>query len=90
MIKISFNLLKDYINVVVEDNGVGRENARKMKEQNRPGHKSMAMNITKERLSLLNKKARRNISIQITDLYDVNRKANGTKVVLNIPFVFVS
>jgi tetratricopeptide (TPR) repeat protein len=89
-VKINFNLKEDYINVIVEDNGIGRKQAGKINEQNRPGHKSMAMNITKERLSLLNKKARRNISVQITDLYDVKRKSNGTKVVLNIPFVFAN
>jgi tetratricopeptide (TPR) repeat protein len=86
---ISFHLKEDYINVIVEDNGIGRKMAGSLKEQNRPGHKSMAMNITKERLSILNKKTKRNISVKIIDLYDANGKPAGTRVVLNIPFVFV-
>jgi len=90
MVKISFSLLEDYINVVVEDNGVGREKARELREQNRPGHKSMAMKITKERLSLLNKKTKRNISVQITDLYDEIGKPCGTRVILTIPFIFAN
>jgi sensor histidine kinase YesM len=88
-VKISFHLIENYINVIVEDNGIGRKMARTLKEQNRPGHKSMAMNITKERLSILNKKTKRNISVKIIDLYDTNGKPTGTRVVLNIPFVFV-
>ena len=90
MLQIRLNLDGDYINVEVEDNGVGREAARKMNEQKRPGHKSMAMNITKERLAYLNKKSNRNINFKVIDLSDKSGKPIGTRVILNIPFTYVN
>jgi tetratricopeptide (TPR) repeat protein len=89
LIEIRFDLKGDYINVVVVDNGVGREKARKINEQDRPGHKSMAMEITKERLVYLNKKSNRKINFKIIDLIDINGQPKGTRVTLDIPFVYI-
>jgi tetratricopeptide (TPR) repeat protein len=89
LIEIRFDLKGDYVNVVVVDNGVGRVKARKINEQDRPGHKSMAMEITKERLIYLNKKSNRKINFKIIDLIDINGQPKGTRVTLDIPFVYI-
>jgi PAS domain S-box-containing protein len=64
---------------VIEDNGVGREEAKKIKQNNQiNNHKSIGMTVTKERLDIINK--RNNISVVITDLYDNEGKAAGTRI----------
>lgn len=83
--KITIDLQKqdDTILCNIEDNGIGRENSKQFKK-NRVQHKSMGMNITQERLDILNAGFNSNISCEITDLYDKGEPA-GTKVKLIIP-----
>lgn len=70
---------------VVEDNGVGREKAKQIKNQKRPSHQSFAHNATKERLALLNYGKTEQIGVDITDIKDSLNKTVGTKVTLHIP-----
>ena len=84
--KIRFKLNDKLIRFEVEDDGVGREKAKKiLREQNRD-HRSMATNITSERLKVLNKKNRQKIRLTITDLKDEKGNPAGTKVDIDIPF----
>ncbi len=71
--------------VKVRDNGVGRAKAAELKAHS-TGHKSFAMNITKERLDLLNEKYGTNASVSVNDLYE-NGNASGTEVTLKIPIL---
>ncbi len=64
---------------VVEDNGIGREEARKIKEANQiHNHKSVGMVLTKERLDIINKT--NNISVNIIDLTEKDGSAAGTRI----------
>ncbi|HVD97488.1 MAG TPA: PAS domain S-box protein [Cytophagaceae bacterium] len=67
---------------VIEDNGVGREAARKIKQANQINHKSVGMVLTKERLDIINKT--NNISVEITDLTDKEGKAAGTRIEIHV------
>lgn len=72
--------LKDgYIHFRIVDNGVGREQAQKLREFNKAGHKSLGIQITRERLSLLNLNGRTE-TVRITDLMNENHEALGTQV----------
>jgi LytS/YehU family sensor histidine kinase len=70
---------------VVEDNGIGREKALELKMQ-KPGNRkrSMAMQITKERLDMINKLYNTNTSVEVIDLKE-GGSAIGTRVELIIP-----
>lgn len=72
----------NFLKMVVEDNGVGYLNSveNRAKFQN---HESMAINITSERLKLLHKKQKNNITFEITDLSREGGK--GTRVLFKIP-----
>jgi len=73
---------------VIEDNGVGREKAKELKSKTATTKKSLGMKLTENRLSLLNKHAELNASVEIIDLYNGangSTEAAGTKVILNIP-----
>lgn len=83
---IRFLLRSDHILFEVEDNGVGREKAAELRKKTDPEHKSLAVTITKERLTILSKGARKKFELDIIDLKGEMGNALGTKVVFLIPF----
>ncbi len=70
--------------ISVKDNGIGREKAAALKSRLATTHKSFGMNITGERLELLNAKNKTNANISVNDLYE-NGVATGTEVIIKIP-----
>jgi len=84
-ILVHFSRKGKRLSCVIEDNGIGRAKAKELKSQIDQSHKSVALEITKERLDLLRTgKAVKN-SLQIIDLKDAAGKACGTRVELIIP-----
>lgn len=73
------------LHCVVQDNGIGRVQREKLKESSVSGHISKGIKITRNRLELVNQLRNRPAEIRITDLYDDEGKANGTKVDILIP-----
>ena len=73
------------IQCVIEDNGVGREKAKEFQKQRRKLYKSFATKATQERLDLLNYGKNKKIGVAVIDLFDEDKKASGTKVILTIP-----
>ncbi len=69
---------EDGILCVIEDNGIGREQARLQKEAQKKSHTSLGVSLTRERLEIVNKTD--NISVNYSDLKDNAGNAAGTKV----------
>ena len=67
---------------VIEDNGVGRNASEASKSADRPGHNSLALDITRERIEILNKTKKTKIHLMIEDLHSDNNTASGTRVIL--------
>ena len=84
---ITLKLKEDTLLCIIEDDGVGRQKAMEIKESSGLKHKSRGMEITKERLEILNRQHKGQTSVRITDLVDINGVASGTKVELAIPFI---
>ncbi len=76
-LKISVREDKDFVLFEIEDDGVGREIARKLRQQNFPQHKSMGTVLTEERLKLINLEEK--ASYEIIDLF-TDEKSSGTLV----------
>ncbi len=85
--KITLTFAKDngYLKCIIEDNGVGRKKAAKLRNQN-ARRKSMAMNITNERLQTINKIYETDASVHIEDLLTEQGEAAGTRVELSISY----
>jgi len=85
-LKIHINLPhENMLQCVIEDNGIGREKARELKSKSATTKKSLGMKLTENRLSLLNRHAQLNASVEIIDLVKEGNEPAGTKVILNIP-----
>ncbi|WP_295116856.1 histidine kinase [uncultured Chitinophaga sp.] len=85
-LKIEISMPQDaMLHCVIEDNGIGREKAQELKSKTATTKKSLGMKITENRLSLLNKHAALNASIDIINLYESDQTPAGTKVILKIP-----
>ncbi|MBO2008223.1 sensor histidine kinase [Hymenobacter negativus] len=74
----------DYLVAVVQDNGVGRQRAAEQ-PGNHAGYPSRGSAILEERIALLNRQARRPITVAYTDLGSPDSSAQGTRVVVRIP-----
>jgi tetratricopeptide (TPR) repeat protein len=80
-INVSFNKVDDMLSIQIEDNGIGRKGS--MANKKSKAHKSMAMQITKERIDNINKKYKTSGSLDIED-FNKNLET-GTKVLILLP-----
>jgi sensor histidine kinase YesM len=83
-LSITASLEGEYIKYTIQDNGVGRELAASYNQKNKPGHHSIGLDITAERIALFNKRDHVNGDVSITDLYNENNKPDGTKVEIRL------
>ncbi|MCK5839698.1 MAG: histidine kinase, partial [Bacteroidales bacterium] len=87
-IHIRFTLKDNMIVFEVEDDGVGREKAKGILYKQNKEHKSLATEIIRERIRVLNKKQKKKIAINIFDLKNVKDEPAGTRVTFEIPVLF--
>lgn len=71
--------------VTVEDNGIGREKAAELKSKQVLKKKSYGMQITEDRIAIINRIQNIHATAEVIDLIDGDGKATGTRVVLHIP-----
>ncbi len=88
-INICFRAKNGMMGVELNDDGIGREKAKEILLVHNKDHKSYATSITYERIGILNKKMKKNITLNIIDLEDEANNPVGTKVVFEIPVVYV-
>ena len=69
----------------VEDNGIGRVAAQKIRQQSLKKHRPRGMALVAERKRVLNDRHNLEVQIDLIDLYNEQAKATGTKVVIQIP-----
>ena len=77
ILKIQVREHEDCVLFEIEDNGIGREAARKLRQQNFPQHKSMGTILTEERFKLINMEEK--AAFEIVDLFE-GEKSAGTLV----------
>ena len=77
---VRFRKKGDILNLVIEDNGIGRARARENVSLKQ--HKSLASEITRDRMDILSRFSRRSLDFEIIDLPE-----KGTKVVFALPIL---
>ncbi|MBX2922083.1 MAG: histidine kinase [Chitinophagaceae bacterium] len=84
-VHIEFTLNKDELLVCkVTDNGIGRNAAKRIKQNNGTQHSSKGLTLVYDRLSILRKQYDQAFDVVIHDMKDANGLPVGTEVILNI------
>ena len=73
--------LPDKINVIIEDNGIGREQARRLQTRSRARKESLGLSIAEDRLRHYGLVHSEPASVEIVDL----QNPTGTRVVISLP-----
>ena len=74
-----------YLHVEVTDDGIGRAHAEILKSKSAGNNKSYGMQVTADRIRLINERYNTRTQAQIFDLVASDGEPLGTKVVLDIP-----
>ncbi|HET6991301.1 MAG TPA: histidine kinase, partial [Bacteroidia bacterium] len=87
ILKIGISTENSLLKIVIEDNGVGREQAAKYKKQS--VHRPVAMKLTEKRLSMINMMEDYvGAKVLIKDLKDESGNGIGTRVEIFLPVMF--
>ncbi|MCC6684972.1 MAG: histidine kinase [Bacteroidia bacterium] len=85
-ISIRFELWsKKHVLCTIEDNGIGRKAAAKMRSSKIDFHRTAPTKVAEERIDLLEKTRGLETRLEIIDLVSDNGESGGTKVVLHLP-----
>ena len=83
-INISITEENKMLQIIISDNGVGRKGSKNT--QKIKSHNSMAIDITRERIRIINQKYKTKGSLKIRDYDELNEI--GTEVIIKIPLKF--
>ena len=86
-IRIALQQENNHIRCVVEDDGIGRKAAERLKKERNGNHNSLGTKITESRMKLVRSLYGDEMRVEYTDLYDEARNGCGTRVELHIPII---
>jgi sensor histidine kinase YesM len=84
-VSIEFIGHNSWLEIIIEDNGVGRENSARYKSDSAEPHHSIGIEVTTKRLLALKKNEATPAGIDIVDLKNEHAEGIGTKVIISIP-----
>ncbi|MXS72723.1 tetratricopeptide repeat protein [Flavobacteriaceae bacterium W22] len=70
-LSLKFEKNNDFLNILIEDNGIGIEESKRQKTEHQKSRKGRGMKNTLERIALLNDLYQKNIDCAITDKKDI-------------------
>lgn len=85
-LNIELSMQDNVLNCIITDNGIGREKAAELKSKSAEKEKSLGLQITSQRLALLNQNKNVQTFYTIEDILDENKNIAGTKVVIKIAY----
>ena len=88
-ININFIIENESLICTIEDTGIGFDKSKALKESLISAHKSMALDITKKRLEMIETSTTKKAKVEILEIKNENDKVLGTRVVLNLPVQYM-
>ena len=85
---VDFDVQNDQLVCTIWDNGIGITKSAAIKENSMKAHKSMALEITKKRLEIMEATIFKSAQIEIKELEE-NNEVTGTKVTLRLPKQYI-
>ena len=87
-IDVKFDVENGQFICSIKEDGIGLTASKTMKENSMTAHKSMALDITKKRLEIMEATTAQNANIEIKETIFEN-KISGTEVILKLPIQFI-
>lgn len=81
---ISFSIKNQILKCVVDDNGIGRKEAMEIKAAKDINRKSIGLEVTNNRIEILNKHNKMFAQVNIIDKFDSANKSIGTRVEIEV------
>ncbi|OXB04437.1 tetratricopeptide repeat-containing sensor histidine kinase [Flavobacterium pectinovorum] len=88
-ISVNFDVQKEQLICTITDDGIGLSESKLLKENSVTAHQSMALEITKKRLKIMESITSKSAKIEIIELNSAQQKT-GTKVTLYLPIQYMS
>lgn len=88
-IEINFDVKDGKLICTITDDGIGLTQSKQLKENSVTAHKSMALEITKKRLEIMEATTNKSAQIEIKEL-TTNNQITGTQVILLLPVQYIS
>ncbi len=89
LLSISKAVDQEVIEVVIDDNGIGRERSKEI-NKSRIAHQSFATAANEKRIDLINQTIDKKTKLIIIDKVNIDGSAAGTTVIITIPMVFAA
>ncbi|AWH83785.1 hypothetical protein HYN59_01050 [Flavobacterium album] len=89
-ISIDFALVDEKLVCTVTDDGIGINRSKQLKENTITVHKSMAMEITRKRLEVIQAFTSKTSQVEIKELTNAAGEPSGTRIVLNLPIQYAT
>lgn len=83
---IDFYGINGVVSCLVEDNGIGRQQALQQRNGKTPPHRSLGSQLTQERLNVLSRQRKVNAHFNIEDRLKPDGTVCGTRVLIDIPY----
>lgn len=87
-IEVNFDVQNNQLVCTITDNGIGITKSKEMKENSMKAHQSMALEITKKRLEIMEATISKSAQIEIKEIEE-NNAIQGTKVTLRLPIQYI-
>lgn len=85
VLTINIEQLKNHVKIEIQDNGKGIKAA--ILDRNNPKHKSMGMNIFKERVRIIERKYKKSVNFGVEDMRERDPSKTGTIVTIEFPLI---
>jgi LytS/YehU family sensor histidine kinase len=85
LLRVAVSLNNQLLSFDIEDNGIGRAQAAALKSKGLVRHKSHGMQITSDRLRMVNQLTGRQTQVEVFDLKNSDGSAAGTRVRVQVP-----
>jgi hypothetical protein len=74
----------------ITDDGIGINQSKANKENSVKAHQSMALEITKKRLEMMETSSMQKANVTIEEIVNIHNQVIGTKVVITLPVQYLS
>jgi len=88
-ITVDFSLTDDRLVCTITDDGIGINRSRQVKENSVTVHKSLALEITRKRLEVIQAATGKPSSVTIADRSEYAPGTEGTRIILQLPVQFI-